>query len=293
MKLKKIIRYGAYLVFGIFIFTFFTYLNFPYNKLKDMIFGQIQTQSGIILDASNLKPTLTFGMTMEDLNIAHQTSQLAPLRIPEISVSPSLLSLAILKPKISFQAQLLSGDISGALRYGGQGQQSIHLNLNDVNLQRNFKEQLPINLMGTATGKIDFSGDFRQSNTLQGETQLKIEKFALGQMTVLNMTIPDIQMSNAVLQGKLKSGRFEISKCELGSPKDDIHMNVSGNILLNIRPWDQSRLSLDVKLKLSEKIKEEFKAFLPFIASALGKDGYYNLRVSGRLSAPVALPKQG
>jgi len=90
----------------------------------------------------------------------------------------------------------------------------------------------------------------------------------------------------------MKKDRFVVEKFDLGGEKEDLYANVTGDIQLNSRSLNQSRLNLVLKFKLSEKMKKEFGMFLPFIANALDSSGFYSLNITGTLAAPMALPKK-
>ena len=95
-----------------------------------------------------------------------------------------------------------------------------------------------------------------------------------------------------LLRGTLKNERLVIEKIDIGGDKEDLQANASGDIQLDTKNLNNSKLNLTLKFKLSEKMKKEFSLFLPFIANALDPQGFYSLAITGRLSAPLALPKK-
>ena len=291
MKVQKIARITGYILFGLFVFLFFTYLNFPYDKLKDKFFAQVEQKTGLKLDAAEVKTTWTLGFVFTGVELSHRAMNIPQVRLNHLKVSPSLLSLLFLRPKFKFEVEFTEGILSGTLHQKGKIQ-DIGLEFDSLNLTKDLKGIFPLDLQGIVQGGLNVSGDFIQVKELNGNIDLHIQKFGLAQMNFLNMNIPQISLSKMILQGTLKNDRFVFEKVDLGGDKEDLQANASGDIQLDPRNFSNSKLNLTVKFKLSEKMKKEFSLFLPFVANALDSQGFYSLSITGRLSAPLALPKK-
>jgi len=291
MKVQKIARITGYILFGLFVFLFFTYLNFPYDKLKDKFFAQVEQKTGLKLDAAEVKTTWTLGFVFTGVELSHRAMNIPQVRLNHLKVSPSLLSLLFFRPKFKFEVEFTEGVLSGTLHQKGKTQ-DIGLTFDSLNLTKDLKGIFPLDLQGIVQGGLNVSGDFIQVKELNGNIDLHIQKFGLAQMNFLNMNIPQISLSKMILQGTLKNDRFVFEKVDLGGDKEDLQANASGDIQLDPRNFSNSKLNLTVKFKLSEKMKKEFSLFLPFVANALDSQGFYSLSITGRLSAPLALPKK-
>ncbi len=289
LNIQKIGRMTGYILFGFFVFIFFTYLNFPYDKFKDKIFFQVEQKTGLKLDAAEVKPTWTLGFVFTGVELSHRNSP--QLHLSHLNVSPSLVSLLFFRPKLKFEVGFTEGTLSGYLHQKGTTQ-NIGLEFDSLNLTKDLKGLLPLDLQGILQGDFTLTGDIAQMKELNGNLDLRIQKFGLAQMNVLNMNIPQISLSKMILRGTLKNDRLVFEKVDIGGDKEDLQANASGDIQLDPRNFSNSRLNLTVKFRLSEKMKEEFKLFLPFIANALDPQGFYSLAITGRLSAPLALPKK-
>ncbi|HBQ20938.1 MAG: type II secretion system protein GspN [Deltaproteobacteria bacterium GWA2_38_16] len=292
MNTQKIMRYSGYVAFGIFIFVFSTYLNFPYGKLKDKFFIQLEKATGIMIDATEFKTTLTLGVKLTGVELSHKSLNTPPLRIPEMTAGPSLLSLITFKPKVKFSVELPQGSLKGFMHYKGMQSQAFDLTLESVNLVRNFKDFLPADINGTIDAHVGLAGNLQTMNLTEGDANINIQQFKVDKLSVMNMAIPQISLSHITLKGNMKKDRFVVEKFDLGGEKEDLYANVTGDIQLNSRSLNQSRLNLVLKFKLSEKMKKEFGMFLPFIANALDSSGFYSLNITGTLAAPMALPKK-
>ena len=291
MKMQKIARIAGYILFGLFVFLFFTYLNFPYDKLKDKAFAQLEQKTGLKLDASEVKTTWTLGFVLTGVELSHQALAIPQVRLAHLKVSPSLVSLLFFRPKLKFEVGFTEGALSGYLHQKGKNQ-DIGLEFDSLNLTKDLKGILPIDLQGILQGGFSIAGNFAQMKELNGNMDLHIQKFGISEMNVLNMNLPQLSLSKIILRGTFKNDRFVFEKAEMGGDKEDLQANASGDIQLDARNFNNSKLNLTVKFKLSEKMKKEFSLFLPFIANALDPQGFYSLAITGRLSAPLALPKK-
>lgn len=149
-----------------------------------------------------------------------------------------------------------------------------------------------MSLGGIVNGSVELSGNFQRSQDIEGNIDLIVQKFVLDKTNVLNMEIPQIALSNILMKSNLKKERLSVEKLDLGTDKDDLKAALTGEILTNPRQFNNSRLNLKLKLKLSEKFKKDFQLFLPFIANSLGPDGTYSLNITGPISSPMALPQK-
>lgn len=291
MRMQKIGRIAGYILFGIFVFIFFTYLNFPYDKLKDKIFSQVEQKTGFKCDAAEVKTTWTLGFVFKGVELSHRAFNIPQIRLSHLKVSPSLLSLLFFRPKMKFEVGFTEGALSGHLQQKGKTQ-DIELAFESLNLGKDFKGMLPVDLQGILQGEFQVAGDLAQMKELDGALDIRVQKFGLAQMSVLNMNLPQISLSKMLLRGTLKNEKLLIEKMDIGGEKEDLQANASGELQLDSQNFNNSKLNLNVKFKLSEKMKKEFQLFLPFIANALDSQGFYSLSITGRLSAPIALPKK-
>ena len=291
MKMQKIGRIIGYILFGLFVFMFFTYLNFPYDKLKDKIFAQVEQKTGLKLDAAEVKTTWTLGFVFNGVELSHRAMNIPQIHLAHLKVSPSLISLLFLRPKLKFEVGFTEGSLSGTLHQKGKTQ-DIGLKFSSLNFTKDLKGVFPIDLQGILQGEFNVAGDLAQMKEMNGNMDIRIQKFGLAQMNVLNMNIPQISLSKMLLRGTLKNERLVIEKIDIGGDKEDLQANASGDIQLDTKNLNNSKLNLTLKFKLSEKMKKEFSLFLPFIANALGPQGFYSLAITGRISAPMALPKK-
>lgn len=290
---KKIVRILSYILFGLFIFIYFTYLNFPYHKMKDQLFFEIERNSGFELQAESFDTTLGFGFVLGEVSIENPNLNLPQIQIERVKLSPSLLSLIRFRPKIAFQVELEKGTLQGTFEKTGGATQGIKLNLNEIKIGgKSLEAATNLDIDGLLEGHVSLEGNLKTFENLNGSTDIGLRKFKLGKLRVLNMNIPELNLSQISLAGKIANNQLTIEKFNVGTSNEDIYALTSGSIILNPRNIRQSRLNLKLKFKMSKKLSDEFSLFLPFIASALGSDGFYSLKIDGRLDAPRALPER-
>ncbi len=290
---KKIVRIPGYILFGLLIFIYFTYLNFPYHKMKDQLFFEIERNSGFQLQAESLDTTLGLGFVLDQVSIENSNLNLPQIQIERIKLSPSFLSLIRFRPKIGFQVELEHGTLQGTFEKRGGATQGIKLNLNEIKIGgKSLEAATNLDLDGLLEGQVSIEGNLKTFENLNGNTDIQLRKFKLGKLSVLNMTIPELNLSQISLTGKIANDKFVIEKFNVGGSNEDLYAMTSGDIVLNPRDIRQSRLNLKLKFKMSKKLSDEFSLFLPFIAAALGSDGFYTIKIDGRLGAPRALPER-
>ena len=292
-NLKTIFKYSGYVAFGLFIFFFFTFLNFPYNKLKDRFFTQIEQQSGLAIDADELRTTMTLGIVLTGVTVTHRTLDIPTIHIDHLKVSPSLLSLMTLRPKIGFQMGLKQGELSGFFQAKGIQKQRFGLDMEEIQIKSDLiKQQTNLDISGLLNGDIEMEGNLQNIGSIEGTTQIRLNNFTIGKTAVMNMGIPEIKLSKVVLDGNLKQQKFTVQKLELGGPTEDLEASAKGDIAVNPRNLMGSNLNLTLQFKISKKLQDEFAMFLPFIANSLGPDGFYRIKITGSLSAPLANPQR-
>lgn len=290
---KKMVRILSYVLFGFLIFIYFTYLNFPYHKMKDQLFFEIERNSGFELQAESFDTTLGFGFVLDEVSVENPNLKLPQIQIERIKLSPSLLSLIRFRPKVAFQVELEKGTLQGTFERKGGATQGIKLNLNEIKIGgKSLEAATNLDIDGLLEGHVSLEGNLKTLENLNGGTDIQLRKFKLGKLNVLNMNIPELNLSQISLTGKMANNTLTIEKFNVGTSNEDLYALTSGNIVLNPRDIRQSRLNLKLKFKLSKKLSDEFSLFLPFIASALGSDGFYTIKIDGRLGAPRALPER-
>lgn len=290
---KKMVRILSYIFFGFLIFIYFTYLNFPYHKMKDQLFFEIERNSGFQLQAESFDTTLGFGFVLDEVSVENPNLNLPQIQIERIKLSPSLLSLIRFRPKVAFQVELEKGTLQGTFEQKGGATQGIKLNLNEIKIGgKSLEAATNLDIDGLLAGQVSIEGNLKTLENLNGATDIQLRKFKLGKLNVLNMNIPELNLSQISLTTKIANDKLVIEKFNVGGISEDLYAITSGDVVLNPRDIRQSRLNLKLKFKMSKKLSDEFSLFLPFIASALGSDGFYTIKIDGRLGAPRALPER-
>jgi type II secretion system protein N len=261
--------------------------------MKDQLFFEIKRNSGFELQAESFDTTLGFGFVLDEVSIENPNLNLPQIQIERIKLSPSLLSLIRFRPKVGFQVELPQGTLQGTFEKQGGMTQGIKLNLNEIKIGgKSLEAATNLDLGGMLAGQVTISGNLKTFENLNGNADIELRKFKLGKLSVLNMNIPELNLSQISLVGKIANNKLVVEKFNVGGSNEDLYAMAGGDVVLNPRDIRQSRLNLKLKFKMSKKLSDEFSLFLPFIAAALGSDGFYMIKIDGRLDAPRALPER-
>ena len=289
-----------YVAFGGFCFLLFLIVTFPYDaftaRLKDEA-----SNAGLYLSVGDMGPGF-FSVHASKVDLSKKaddgdSAPPKPLRISFLSLRPSLFPLGL-----AFSAELLSGEISGAL--GGSGDQRIKLAWSNLDLSDpSFESLTGVRASGKLRGKLDLTVptvrsehngptlDFAQaqgSASLQG-AQLSIlggtVPVPMGGSTI-PMDVPATSLGVLAVTVKVDSGQGTFDKLSLSG--GDLELDGSGSVDLKQNPA-ASPLSLELKLK----VEPEFQKKLGLLGSGLtllqpdsGRPGWRVAKIAGVLGQP-------
>ena len=148
--------------------------------------------------------------------------------------------------------------------------------------------RLPLSVLGGVAGR-----DLPLQGVLMVDAILSLDKNALQSLKLRITSGPlvsplfqDVSLGSLVFKvEKLdKVPEINILEARLGSKASDFYAEVSGEVSLNEKRPESSKANLLAKIKLGEKLKDNFllKAFL---GRAKEKDGLYELPLKGPLNA--------
>jgi type II secretion system protein N len=288
-------RYASYPLFGLFVFLFMLYLSIPWDRVKDRI-EQYAQAAGFDIRIDEMGPAFLLGMKAK--NVTLRTRPVNPNDKPsrfvfdEIVAHPGIFST-------TFDAQAFGGDISGKFWDAGGNLTAKGVDLGQIpGLESLVK--LPMTGVLKAKGKLELpKGKFAEGqggleieckgcSIGDGKTKLVIPGDAFLQQGV---TVPKIQLGNP--EGKLviEKGTAKMTGFEGHSP--DMDIKIEGDIALR-DPWQFSTANLCLAFRPTQAlIKRE--AVFELLGRSLDQnakraDGYYTVRVSGRLDSMFFLP---
>lgn len=293
-----------YIGYGIILFLIFTYLTFPFEQLKLRIFSTIQQNSGLKIEATKVSPLLLrgIGLKFRDVSISGAIPGLdqnisKPINVDKFWIGISPLSLVFARPRVKGGTDIFGGSIKVTAQFQDflkSPPNSIKIKMNDINLSEifNLKEE-GINLRGDISGVIKLEGDLSNPVSLSGDLDIDLGNITLKKGMIAGFTLPDVNIKNGTINASLLRGDLKIEEFEIGSPNEDLHFIYTGNIKLG-RRIQYSQADLVMKIKFSDKLKNDFQAFLPLLEAAKKPDNYYAFKQKGGFvdgfPLPVPLP---
>lgn len=289
-----------YIGYGILLFLLFIYLTFPFEQLKTRIFSTIQQNSGLKIEATKVSPLLLrgIGLKFRDVTISGTIPGIdknisKPITVDKFWIGISPLSLVFAKPRVKGGTNIFGGSIKVTANFQDflkSPPGSIKIKMRNINLSDMLalKEE-GINLKGDLSGTIKLEGDLSNPISLSGEIDTDIDNVLLKKGTIAGFTLPDISIKGGTIKASLLKGDLKIEEFEIGSPKEDLHFIYTGNIKLG-RRIQYSQADLVMKIKFSDKLKNDFQAFLPLLEAAKKPDNYYAFKQKGGFADGLPLP---
>lgn len=227
---RRWLRVLGYLFFFLFAFVLFTYLTFPYDRVRDYVVHRIeQALPGSEVEIVGLEPAWLTGIEARGVRIRlpPEASEPAPAGATEPArrpVRPSI-TLPYLYARVSILSYLLGttelvfevetdggGTIDGTLSdTGTESHLTAHLDAVDLRRMTILRQALPVALGGEVSGDIDLHISDDEAAT-DGTIQLRIAEATLGdEQFQVPMPIPGL----AALQ---------LTRIELGEVALDINV---------------------------------------------------------------------
>jgi type II secretion system protein N len=320
MTRDRILSLLGYNAFFWFAFWLCAYWTFPYERLAAFLTDKVtESGSGYTLEIGALSPYWLTGVQLEQVKVRKQAAESlatppdpkgAPVVDQAIKIDVAHARLGILplltgSTKLSFGAELGSGEIEGTYQESGDDKQVV-ATLSKVDLSKLAVLESLISLptKGTLTGEFDLTLG-KQASKTNGKVNLTIDKLTVGdgkaKFKVGNMgglTIDPIDAGNVTIALDVKDGTGTVKKLTANGP--DLKLDGSGDIRF-AQPLTRSRLGILLKFKLTDAYRNKTSRTKTMfallegsggqqLASARTTDGSYQLRVSGTLSAARALP---
>lgn len=281
---------GVFLVFLIF----FTLLKLPQDRVRDYVQGIIAStlsQQDIGFSAEKTSFSLLFGpsYTMRNITLTFP-APLDPVKIEEVSVSPSLLGLFTGKAGGTFLVRNKGGSLKGSY-FQPLSSKSSHISA-DFTADRLDLGALGVllalaNLKGAAvlSGSGTIDGDPSVPSTLNGDIRLNLSRIVIESQTVMGFNLPRLSVSEGTVNVSLGKGKAAIRTLSLGrNVSDDIRAKVTGDVNLG-RNWPGSSISARADFSLSAAVMKAFPLIDALLNQGKQADGSYAFRLTGPVTA--------
>jgi len=301
---QQILLIVGYVVFFIFCFLMFSYLTFPYERLRDIIttrFSSAPNATGAktTVKIEELSPYWFTGVQLGGVTVVHTPDAITEpteIAIDEVTLRAAPLSYLFDDIVVSFGAEAGEGSLEGTYETDMEGKaKHITAELDALDLGKmGLGAFLGMPLAGVATGTVDLDlpEDIKAG---AGEVDLEISGLTLGdgknKMKLPGMagglTLDPIDAGVLKLKVSLKEGVAAIDTLE--AKGKDLVLDGSGSVRL-ASPFERSRVEMTLGFKLEDayrnksektKLALELMTGNPLMKSATGSDGMTRLQLSG------------
>lgn len=307
---KNLLKYHKKKFFIAFVsFFIFVLILFPFGDLADLVTVQVSkaTRNQVYLQFDDMGLSVLPSPGVSLTNVQLDTPQLPTIKTSSLSVSPNIAALLSFKRGFSARAEgFLKGDVRLHYKAGEQNEKTskhnIDLVVEELDLSKvNNLTKLPIKLKGLANLDLKVVADDTMRDQPEGELTLLAKKVQLPPSTVPTtfgpMALPELKLSDVVLQGRITNGEFIVDEGNFGGKKDALSGRIKGRIAVtikknrgNFKPYFGG-YDFKVELTTLKAGQEKFGLFLGFINNQYKtktNTGFlYKFKVTGsRVGAP-------
>ncbi|MBU1170454.1 MAG: type II secretion system protein GspN [Proteobacteria bacterium] len=276
-----------YALYAMGAFLFFLWFLFPSDFFADYLETLIQQQGqGVVVTIKEARPSLPFALSLK--GVEGEIPGGPMLKAESLRISPGLISLFGVNPKVSFSSRIFGGKVSGTVTFPEKNPkkpsvESIRISGLDL---FELKDILTDYLPGyTLKGELDATGDYSSDGRGNGALNLLVKDLVVAAekpfFTIKDLTFPEISV-----EMEIKSKKVQIERCVIDGKEVD--GTLSGSVFIR-NPFDRSTLRLSGTLKPEKTFMEKLGANVPIealIGKKMNADGEIPFSISGVASAP-------
>ncbi len=241
---RNILRFHKLKILSVFFFALiFFVLLFPFNDLSDLVTRKVaeQTRDQVFLQFDQLGFDLypQIGLGLE--NVLIETAQFPAIRAKYLSLAPSITGLLSFRPGFNLKGRgIFKGNLDLDFKTGetleSEGQKTfVDLKVSDLDIaQLGPFLKLPLQTKGQGQARVDFFFDSAFGIQPEGEYQIGIKNLQLLSGSIPTqmgpIVLPQINLTDVILNGRLAGGKFVIEQGQFGSAKDPIQGKIKGQI---------------------------------------------------------------
>ncbi len=253
---SKYFRPLSYAIFFIFIFLFSFYYTLPTDEIRGKIISVIEMNTPFEAKVGAVSVAPIVSVKLQDVEL-YRSGELY-IKLDDVKMRPSLLSLLSKHIKLPFRAKLMDGEVRGNLIYDHKTGQIVGLNarLKGINIER--LHPLMVGYLGVTDEKVggvlrgEFSLDF--SSNASGVFSFKIDDMSISNFKLIGFPIPPFNDLESVFVGKIQGGVTKVDELSFKGTDFDLNMNGSIPPLWNITKGAKIDLMLSLNI-LSDEAK--------------------------------------
>jgi type II secretion system protein N len=290
----------AWSSFALGALLFFTLLKLPEARLTAYLTGLLSAElgkRGVTLTASETDLGLLLGLrfSLQGVTLTFPPP-LAPLKIDEITLRPSLLGLLRGRAGASLEIEAGKAQVTGTVSSGlspSSARYQLDLELENIDLAKTGLLALAagVQASGTLNGSIDLTLDLAKLSESQGTIDLTLSKGALEAQTIQGFPVPRIGLSEVRLLAEIEGEQLKFKTAKIGKldAGDDLIATLTGGLKLN-RFLESSTLNVTANFSVSEAVMKAFPILNALLAAGKQGDGSFTYQLAGSLNAPLPTP---
>ena len=321
-RVRRILRWVLYPIFYAFVLFIFMFWTFPYQRLKDRVIAEFNTQQpagpGVRLEIEEMSSYWLSGLEADNVKLISppgapgldgKTPPEKVVTIDHAHATVSLLRLIFGTTKVGFGADAFGGELSGQSTTSSDGQ-SFSVELDEVGLGQlpMLGDIVELPLGGTLSGTIDLELPEAKLAKAEGKIELNASEVSVGDgktkikgaIALPRADAGELEIVAEVSEGKLKFESFSLTG-------KDLELVADGQIRLR-DPFNTSMLEMSLRFRFSDSYRgknDTTKTLLgapgstvppmlemvePKAKRAKRADGFYGWRLSGTLQRPTFSP---
>lgn len=323
-RLRRIGPKLGYPIFYLFCLVIFLSWTFPYEKLRDRLVTQFNSQQRSSahpqeLQVDELDSSFLTGVKAKGIRLISPAAEPGKspsiISVDEARARISLLGLLMGNKDISFNVEAFDGTIKGTFEDTGKARE-VDITFDGVDMGRidTIAANIGFPIDGKLFGTIKLNLPEGKASKGNGNIALEIREMNAGNQKELGIktpmgpfTLPRLKVGTFTVNGEAKDGVLKLTK--ITAAGGDVDVNGDGKVQLREVATD-AHLDANLKFKINDSYRNKNdktkllfgtpgskeKPMLemdPKMGRAKSADGFYALRIGGTLAKPDVQPGSG
>ncbi len=285
--MKRAARWAGWLCLWLLLVVYFTYLRFPYVRLRPAIEPRIAALGLGKISFDDIHATPFGGVRLSGVSLLPTGMSGKPIQMDDLSLSPALWRFIRGGRGAHFDARMAGGHARGTAGITRDAHTQLAATMSDVDLTKVDLPGLPDGLEGKLEGTVNLDFEHVALDGAKGTVHLGAAHGSIPPITAAGFkaTPAPIHFDSAALDATLDGPKIEITSIKLAGP--DLEGSASGTLTVRGRSLATSELNSDLRFRLPEG--SSVKAVEGLISAVRVKkdaEGYFVLKLGGTLMNP-------
>ncbi len=272
------------------LFFSFVFFTFPFQNLRGFIFSKIFENTGIILIADSIYPSI-FGWPGIGVRNVNATLPISGGEL-ELASEKAVIRVGVggLFPPVPLISLYMKGLKKGGDLYvkvvQGKNQVSGYLEATRVELKQLEFPGLSEPISGSLSADTDFALDLSDLSHSSGYLNIDIGKLKIPAQNLQGIVLPPMNLGDLKGKIQIKNGIADITSFSFGAKDSDIRGIITGELKL-ANTFMNSFLNLTIKLQVTDSYRQnpQSATLLSFLTSFAQKTpGDFGLKWSAKIA---------